>query len=199
MKNDDKNSLSLYKEFKNHNLYQIKKDPDGSTYNKLVANSRLKNLSFWFGKKKLGDFKDRNLNNLISNFLKDKFEIEKYHKKYSDCNHLNIKILYRQKIFWSYIKVSIIFYVLPFMYLFSQNMKKFGYIRFIIYIPYLFSFKSFVSMINEYNLKKNSVLYLFAIQSLYNRECEHKKIYEDYRKFIKENNLVFINENEENI
>lgn len=192
----DTSTMNLYKEFKKHNLYHVKTDLDGKKYNNLVANSRLRNFFFWFGKKSLGDFKDKNLNNLIHNFLKNKFEEEKNNKKYSNCNHLNIRNLYRQKIFWNYIKISMVFYVMPFLLLFTQNMKKFGYIRFIIFMPYLFSFKSLVNMVNEYNLKKNSVFYLYGIQYLYERDCEHKKIFEDYKQFIKENNLIFINEKE---
>jgi len=194
MVNNGEEYLKFYKGFRNYNLYQLKTDIEGKKYKQLVANSRMKNLWFCFGKKSLGDFKDKTLNYLIFDFLKRKFDEEKSKKNLSECTHLDIRGIYRKSIFWNYVKVSIIFYFLPFIYLFSSNMRKFGIIRFAIFVPYLFSIQSLISMVNEYNLKKNSVLYLFAIEKLYNRDCDHKKIYEDYIDFIKEHKLVFINE-----
>ncbi len=198
MSNNGEEIIKLYKNFKKHNLYQIKTEINGEKYNELVANSRFKNLWFWFGKKSLGNFKDRTLNNLITNFLTKKFEEEKLNKEFCKCDHLNIRVLYRKKIFLNYLKVGIAFYLLPFMYLFSSNIRKFGAVRFLIFLPFLFSFGSFIDMVNEYNLKKNSSLFLFAIENTYDKDCPHKIIYNDYKEFAKQNNLVFINEKDEN-
>lgn len=186
--------MKIYSDFNQNNLYKIKHDSSGE-YMYLVANSRLKNFFYWFGKKNLSDFKDRNLNSLIFNFVQSKLEEEKNEcQKYNECKHTDLKIIYRKKIFWNYIKVSIVFYILPFLYLFNNNMKKFGMIRFVLFLPYLFSFRSFINMVNEYNLKKNSILFLFVIENIYNRDCPHHKIYSDFQEFCKLNTLVFLNE-----
>lgn len=198
MSNNNNNSqeyLKLCKEFKKKNLFKIHTEKDGSKYNQLIATSRLNNFWFWFGKKGLTNFRDRPLNNIISNFVENKFKEEKNNEIYTKCEHLNLSQLYRKTISGNFLKVFLIFYFLPFLYIAkSSHMKKFGVKRYLIFIPYLFSFKSFRDIINEYNMKKNYLFFFYGIEFMYQGNCEHKKIYGDFKEFCGENNLEFIEE-----
>lgn len=188
-----KEYINLCKEFKKKNLYKMHLEKDGNSNYQIISNSRMRNTWSWFGKKNLTNFKDRPNNNLITFFIRKKLDEEKSNKIYDECNHLSLRNLYRRTISTSYIKVIIIFYFLPFAYLVKSNlMKKFGFKRYLAFLPFLLSAKSCIEIINEYNINKNYLFFFLGIESLYkDKNCVHGKIYEDYKEFSIKNNFIF--------
>ena len=116
MSNSSQEYITLCKDFHKKNLFKINTDKEGNKINQLVATSRVKNFWFWFGKKGLTNFKDRPLNNLISNFVLNKFNEEKENKIYTNCDHLNLSNLYRKTISANYVKVFLLFSPISYSY-----------------------------------------------------------------------------------